>query len=164
MTTALSRTHDVKTVHGYEDETAASALLSAILTDPDGAIDREALAEFGRPWGADFGYRRGGDLVLLTEDGTIVAGGAYRRYDSTTAQLGWLWTRPGRRRTGLAAHVLSQLEISAVWRGYERVYAVAGPGQREARGLLAANGYRPIGRRIFEYEYLAFAKPVEYVG
>lgn len=160
MTVLALRGREVKTVHAYEDETALSSLITGLLADPDTAMDSWTLEEFGRPWGADFAYLGGGDLVLLTERGKPVAGGAYRRYDSTTAQLGWLWTRPDRRRTGLARQVLEDLEASAVWRGYDRTYAVAGPGQAAARELLAASGYRALGRRVSEDEYLGFVRMV----
>ena len=164
MTALLSRPHEIKTVHAYEDESALPALIRGLLADPDTSIDRRMLEEFGRPWGADFGYPIGGDLVVLTEGGEAVAGGAYRRYDSTTAQAGWLWTRTGRRRTGLAARVLADLETSAVWRGYERMYAVVGPGQIAARRLLTAGGYRALGRRPAEDDYLGFVRAVGWEG
>jgi hypothetical protein len=152
--------HKIKTVHAYEDESALPALIRGLLDDPDPAIDRGMLEEFGRPWGADFGLRSGGDLVLLTEGGAVVAGGGYRRYDSTTAQAGWLWTRTGRRRIGLAERVLTELETSAVWRGYGRMYAVVGPGQIAARRLLTAGGYRALGRRACADDYLGFVRAV----
>jgi GNAT superfamily N-acetyltransferase len=160
MVTALLRTHAFTTVHAYEDDSARSALIAGLLDDPATCDDRELLEEFGRPWGADFAYQLGGDLVLLTDDGSAVAGGALRRYDSTTAQLGWVWTRPSCRRAGLATHVLAELEAAATWRGYERTYAVVGPGRGPARRLFAANGYVPVGRRISDDEYLGFVKTV----
>ncbi|HEV2636704.1 MAG TPA: GNAT family N-acetyltransferase [Actinocrinis sp.] len=160
MTALALPKREVKTVHAYEDDSALASLLGALLADPDGSVDRGMLEEFGSPWGSDFAYLGGGDLVLLSEGGRAVAGGAYRRYDSTTAQLGWLWTRPDRRRTGLGRQVLGELESSAIWRGYDRVYAVAGPGQNSARELFAVGGYRAVGRRVSEDEYLGFVRMV----
>lgn len=152
--------HEIKSTHAYEDESALPTLIRGLLDDPDPAIDRRMLEEFGRPWGSDFHFRGGGDLVLLTEGGRAVAGGAFRRYDSTTAQAGWLWTRSGRRRLGLAARLLTELETSAVWRGYDRMYAVVGPGQTAARRLLTAGGYSALGRRVSEDDYLGFVRAV----
>jgi GNAT superfamily N-acetyltransferase len=102
-------------------------------------------------------------VVVLTDGGETVAGGALRRYDSNTGQLDWLWTRPDRRRAGLGRRVLTELEAAAGWRHYRRLYAVAGPGRTEARGLLQAAGYSPLGAggcagADRELDYLGFVK------
>jgi GNAT superfamily N-acetyltransferase len=99
----------------------------------------------------------GGALIgLRLPDGSPAAGGAYRRYDSTTAELAQLWTAPLLRRTGLARRVLRRLERIAERSGYTRVYAVAEPGQDTVRHLLAAAGYTPLGPDSLEY--LGFVK------
>ena len=99
----------------------------------------------------------GGALIgLRRPDGSPAAGGAYRRYDSTTAELAQLWTAPPLRRTGLALRVLGELELLAERSGYTRVYAVAEPGQGALRLLLAAAGYIALGKRTLEY--LGFVK------
>lgn len=101
----------------------------------------------------------GGALIgLRLPDGSPAAGGAYRRYDSTTAELAQLWTAPRLRRTGFALRVLRGLERIAGQSGYTRVYAVAEPGQDQVRHLLAAAGYTPLGPASLEY--LAFVKPL----
>jgi polar amino acid transport system permease protein len=93
---------------------------------------------------------------LRREDGSPAAGGAYRRYDSTTAELAQLWTRPELRRTGLALRVLGELEQLAELSGYERMYAVAEPGQGAVRPLLEAAGYEPLGGP--DLAYLGFVR------
>lgn len=93
---------------------------------------------------------------LARPDGSPAAGGAYRRYDPTTAELAQLWTRPELRRTGLAMRVLGELEELAVRAGYARMYAVAEPGQNEVRALLDAAGYDPLGPP--ELGYLGFVR------
>lgn len=99
----------------------------------------------------------GGALIgLRLPDGSPAAGGAYRRYDSTTAELAQLWTAPALRRTGLARRVLRQLETIADRSGYKRVYAVAEPGQAVVREVFAAAGYTALGPRSLEY--LGFVK------
>lgn len=99
----------------------------------------------------------GGALIGLRQtDGSPAAGGAYRRYDSTTAELAQLWTAPVLRRGGLARRVLRELELIAERSGYTRVYAVAEPGQGEVRHLLTAAGYTALGPRALEY--LGFVK------
>jgi polar amino acid transport system permease protein len=90
-------------------------------------------------------------IGLRRADGSPAAGGAYRRYDSTTAELAQLWTRPELRRTGLAMRVLGELEQLAERSGYERLYAVAEPGQDTVRALLDAAGYDPLGEPGLAY-------------
>lgn len=86
----------------------------------------------------------GGAFLLLLEQGRPVAGGAYRRYDATTAELKRIWTHSAHRRRGLARRVLRVLEREAAERGYTRVYLTTGPRQPEAKGLYLAAGYRPL--------------------
>lgn len=95
-------------------------------------------------------------IGLRQTDGAPAAGGAYRRYDSTTAELAQLWTRPELRRNGLARKVLEQLEVIAERSGYERLYAVAEPGQAVLRQVLRAAGYVALGEETLEY--LGFVK------
>jgi len=101
----------------------------------------------------------GGALIgLRLPDGSPAAGGAYRRYDSTTAELAQLWTAPTLRRTGLALRVLRRLERIAERSGYRRMYAVAEPGQDAVRPLLTAAGYTALGPDSLDY--LGFVKPL----
>lgn len=86
----------------------------------------------------------GGAFLLLLESGRPVAGGAYRRYDATTAELKRIWTDSAHRRRGLARQVLRVLEADAASRGYVRLYLTTGPRQPEAKGLYLAAGYRPL--------------------
>ncbi|MEV0374357.1 GNAT family N-acetyltransferase [Streptomyces sp. NPDC050636] len=85
-----------------------------------------------------------GAFLLLLENGSPVAGGAYRRYDAHTAELKRIWTHSAHRRRGLARRVLDVLERDAADRGYTRVYLTTGPRQPEAKGLYLATGYRPL--------------------
>ncbi|MFB7636736.1 GNAT family N-acetyltransferase [Streptomyces sp. NPDC056149] len=99
-------------------------------------LDREyPPEEFGPP---------GGAFLLLLEDGAPVAGGAYRRYDATTAELKRIWTHSAHRRRGLARRVLTALEEDAAGRGYTRLYLTTGPRQPEAKNLYLAARYRPL--------------------
>ncbi|HWG24933.1 GNAT family N-acetyltransferase [Actinospica sp.] len=99
----------------------------------------------------------GGAWVGLRQpDGSPAAGGAYRRYDSTTAELAQLWTRPELRRHGLARKVIGRLEFLAERSGYDRLYAVAEPGQHVLRKVLRAAGYTAIGEESLDY--LGFVK------
>ncbi|NUU25270.1 MAG: GNAT family N-acetyltransferase [Streptomycetaceae bacterium] len=101
-------------------------------------------AEFDPPDGA---------FVLVFEAGEPVAGGAFRRYDATTAEFKRIWTHPSHRRRGLARKVLDELERTAAERGYTRVYLTTGPRQPEAKGLYLRTGYTA----LFDTEEPPFA-------
>jgi GNAT superfamily N-acetyltransferase len=148
----------LRTVHAEADDPAATALVAGLLAELTARIGADALAEFDQRRRGEFAPWLGGDLLVLTEDDHTVAGGAYRRYDSTTVELDWIWTRPDRRRGGLARRVVAELETAAAWRGYQRAYAVIGPGRTEARELLRATGYAPVGSASGPLDYLGFVK------
>ncbi|MEU4801774.1 GNAT family N-acetyltransferase [Actinosynnema sp. NPDC023587] len=82
-----------------------------------------------------------GVLLLLLEDGSAVAGGAFKRYDEHTAELKRIWTHSGHRRRGLGRRVVAELERAAAQLGYRRIHLTTGPRQPEARGLYLATGY-----------------------
>lgn len=96
-------------------------------------------AEFAPPDGA---------LLVVVEDEGPVAGGAFRRYDETTAELKRIWTARAHRRRGLGRFVLEQLEAEIAHRGYRRVYLTTGPRQPEAVALYHAAGYTALDRDI----------------
>ncbi|GAA1363427.1 GNAT family N-acetyltransferase [Streptomyces beijiangensis] len=98
-------------------------------------LERYPSVEFAPP---------GGSFLLLLERGEPVAGGAYRQYDGSTAELKRIWTHSAHRRRGLARRVLHVLERDAADRGYGRIYLTTGPRQPEAKGLYLAAGYRPL--------------------
>jgi len=85
----------------------------------------------------------GGALLVVQEEGESIAGGAFRRYDATTAELKRIWTHSGHRRRGLARLVLAELEVLAARRGYTRIYLTTGPRQPEAKHLYLSTGYQP---------------------
>jgi GNAT superfamily N-acetyltransferase len=86
----------------------------------------------------------GGALIVGTVDGVPVAGGAFRRYDATTAELKRIWTSSNHRRRGYGALVVAELEHIATQRGYQRVYLTTGPRQPEAVALYLRAGYTPL--------------------
>jgi GNAT superfamily N-acetyltransferase len=101
-----------------------------------------------------------GALIVTTFNGEPVAGGAFRRYDATTAELKRIWTASAHRRRGYGRLVVAELEKIALQRGYTRVYLTTGWRQPEAVALYLAAGYTPlydlslrseeIGRHPFE--------------
>src|SRR4029453_18079094 len=89
-------------------------------------LNKYPAKEFEAPHGA---------LLILQENGESVAGGAFRRYDATTAELKRIWTHSAHRRRGLARRVLAELEAEAVRRGYTKIFLTTGPRQPEAKFL-----------------------------
>lgn len=155
---ARLQTAHLQTVHTEVDDPAATAFVAGLLAELTARIGADALAEFDQRRREEFVPWLGGDLLVLAEDGQTVAGGAYRRYDSTTVELDWIWTRPDRRRGGVGRRVVAELENTAVWHGYQRAYAVIGPGRTEARKLLVASGYTAVGSAAGPLDYLGFVK------
>ncbi|MFD5032290.1 GNAT family N-acetyltransferase [Streptomyces sp. NPDC058405] len=103
--------------------------------DAHSELARYPAEEFDAPHGV---------LLLLLEDCEPVAGGAFRRYDTTTAELKRIWTHSAHRRRGLARRVVAELERIAAVRGYRRIFLTTGPRQPEARGLYLTTGYTPL--------------------
>ncbi|CAN5184761.1 GNAT family N-acetyltransferase [soil metagenome] len=86
----------------------------------------------------------GGVLVVAVHNGVPLAGGAFRRYDSSTAELKRIWTAAGHRKRGYGKLVVAELERIALQRGYTRIYLTTGPRQPEAVALYLAMGYTPL--------------------
>lgn len=85
-----------------------------------------------------------GVLIVATVDGEPVAGGAFRRFDSSTAELKRIWTASAHRQRGYGKLVVAELERVALQRGYTRVYLTTGPRQPEAVALYLSMGYAPL--------------------
>lgn len=97
-------------------------------------LNRYPAHEFVAPHGA---------LLILQENGRSVAGGAFRRHGTDTAEFKRIWTHSAHRRRGLARRVLAELESTAAARGYSRVFLTTGPRQPEAKHLYLTTGYQP---------------------
>lgn len=88
----------------------------------------------------------GGCFVLLLENGHAIAGGAFKRHaDPGTAEIKRVWTHPERRRQGLAARVMLELETQAARQGYRQLYLTTGSRQPEAIQLYLSLGYTALG-------------------
>jgi GNAT superfamily N-acetyltransferase len=135
-------TASVTAVHTTVTDPLARPLLDELTHEYSTRYERPV--DLGREYPPEeFAPPRGAFLLLLA-DGEPVAGGAYRRYDATTAEFKRIWTHSAHRRRGLARRVLAALEEDAAARGYRRAYLTTGPRQPEARGLYLAAGYRPL--------------------
>lgn len=82
-----------------------------------------------------------GSFVLLIRDGQTIGGGAFMRYDDTTAEFKRIWTDHRFRRQGLARRVMQALEEQARAQGYGRVYLTTGFRQPEAVAFYRDLGY-----------------------
>ncbi|MCS0635550.1 GNAT family N-acetyltransferase [Streptomyces sp. LP05-1] len=146
-------------------------LLRELAAEYTARYGESAHAELTRYPDEEFTAAYGGVLLLLLERGEPVAGGAFRRYDSGTAELKRVWTHSAHRRRGLARRVLAELESEVVRVGYRRIYLTTGPRQPEARDLYLTSGYTPlfdttadpesIGPLPFEKHLPAPARPGE---
>jgi ribosomal protein S18 acetylase RimI-like enzyme len=91
--------------------------------------------EFSPPQGA---------LLVLTLGDQPIAGGAFRQFDSDTAELKRIWTSASFRQRGLGKVVVRELEAEIAARGYRRVFLTTGPRQPEAVALYRSCGYTPL--------------------
>jgi GNAT superfamily N-acetyltransferase len=105
----------------------------------NGARDRVHAWLRGYP-AAEFEPPDGG-LVIGLLAGTPVTGGAFRRFDDTTAELKRIWTDSRHRRRGHAKVLVSRLEADIAARGYSRIYLTTGDRQPDAEALYLSTGY-----------------------
>ena len=89
---------------------------------------------------ADFEAPGGGLLIGLLGD-EPVTGGAFCRFDDSTAELKRIWTDSRHRRRGHAKALLVALEAEIVARGYRHIYLTTGDRQPEAEALYLSAGY-----------------------
>jgi GNAT superfamily N-acetyltransferase len=89
--------------------------------------------EFAEPFGA---------MLIGLRDEQPVTGGAFRRFDTDTAELKRIWTDSRHRRQGYARALLVELEAEIAHRGYRRVYLTTGDRQPEAEELYLSTGYQ----------------------
>jgi GNAT superfamily N-acetyltransferase len=83
-----------------------------------------------------------GAMLIGLREGQPVTGGAFRRFDSETAELKRIWTDSRYRRRGYARALLVELEQRIADRGYRYVYLTTGDKQPEAEELYLSTGYR----------------------
>jgi GNAT superfamily N-acetyltransferase len=108
-----------------------------------------------------FSSELGGVFLLLVRDDVVIAGGAYKRESSTTAEVKRVWTHPSYRRQGLARTIMAALESRAREDGYAEIELTTGARQPEAVALYLGLGYRPLFDLDGDWEevsYLTFRK------
>jgi GNAT superfamily N-acetyltransferase len=121
----------------------------------------QAVATWLRGYPADEFSPPGGALLIGLLDGRPVTGGAFRRFDDTTAELKRIWTDSRYRRRGHGRALLVELEAAIAARGYRRIYLTTGDRQPEAEALYLSTGYVRLDEPLpaeGEVYPLAFAK------
>jgi GNAT superfamily N-acetyltransferase len=83
-----------------------------------------------------------GAMLIGLSNSQPVTGGAFRRFDTETAELKRIWTDSRHRRRGYAKALLVELEKEIAARGYTRIYLTTGDRQPEAEELYLTTGYR----------------------
>lgn len=84
-----------------------------------------------------------GLFIVLEREGEIIATGAYKPFDTHTAEIKRIWTKHALRKQGLAARIVQELERRAVLAGYSHIYLTTGFRQPEAVRLYLSQGYQP---------------------
>lgn len=84
-----------------------------------------------------------GLFIVLEREGEIIATGAYKPFDTHTAEIKRIWTKHELRKQGLAARIVQELERRAVLAGYSHIYLTTGFRQPEAVRLYLSQGYQP---------------------
>jgi GNAT superfamily N-acetyltransferase len=101
----------------------------------------DAVSKWLHGYPADEFAPPGGGLLIGLLNEEPVTGGAFRRFDDSTAELKRIWTDSRHRRRGHAKALLAELEAEIAARGYGTVYLTTGDRQPEAEALYLSTGY-----------------------
>jgi GNAT superfamily N-acetyltransferase len=126
-----------------QDDPLAEPLLAELTVEYAsryGATE-DAVSKWLRGYPPDEFAPPGGGLLIGLLDDQPVTGGAFCRFDDSTAELKRIWTDSRYRRKGHAKELLVALEAEIVARGYRRVYLTTGDRQPEAEALYQFAGY-----------------------
>ncbi|AOY94494.1 hypothetical protein BKK79_21350 [Cupriavidus sp. USMAA2-4] len=147
MTQADCPAPSYRFVYTTPDDPLAEPLLAG-LSEEYASRYRELAAQRTEPHEMEkyapalFSPAAGGNFLLLLDQGQAIAGGAFKRHaDADTAEIKRVWTHPQRRRQGLAARVMHELERQAARQGYRHLYLTTGSRQPEAIQLYLNLGY-----------------------
>jgi ribosomal protein S18 acetylase RimI-like enzyme len=126
-----------------QDDPLAEPLLSELAVEyaTRYSATEDAVLTWLRGYPADEFAPPGGGLLIGLLNGQPVTGGAFRRFDDSTAELKRIWTDSRHRRQGHARALLVELEAEIAARGYRAVYLTTGDRQPEAEALYLSTGY-----------------------
>jgi GNAT superfamily N-acetyltransferase len=133
-----------------QDDVLAEPLLAELAVEYASRYGgtEEAVSRWLRSYPAgEFAAPAGGMLIDLLS-GRPVTGGAFRRFDTETAELKRIWTDSRHRLRGHAKTLLAALETEIAARGYRHVYLTTGDRQPEAEALYLSSGYRRLAEPL----------------
>ncbi len=157
MTAALGPDLEpIRFVSVHQDDALAAPLLDELGWEYGTRYGTSIGAEYRdlRTYPAEEFVPPAGELIVALAGTTPVAGGAFRRYDETTAELKRIWTSSAHRKRGYGKRVVAELERIARERGYRRIYLTTGPRQPEAVALYLSSGYAPLYDRSLPAEQI----------
>ena len=99
----------------------------------------------------------GGEFLVGEYDGRVVAMGALRRVNPTTARIARMRVQPELQRRGIGRALLERLEARAMAEGVKRLQLDTTARQEAAQRLYESNGYEKVGEkheggfRVYEY-------------
>ncbi|WP_020108617.1 GNAT family N-acetyltransferase [Nocardia sp. 348MFTsu5.1] len=130
----------------YQDDPLAAPLIEELALEYSSRYGRSPGEQYSalRAYPAEEFAPPGGVLIVALADGVPVAGGAFRQYDATTAELKRIWTSSAFRGRGYGKTIVAELEKIAIDRGYRRIFLTTGWNQPEAVALYLAAGYTPL--------------------
>jgi GNAT superfamily N-acetyltransferase len=88
----------------------------------------------------------GGAFLLMRSEAAVIGCGAVRTLAPGLGEIKRMWIEPRQRGRGLGSQLLGAMEAASLELGHERLRLDTNRALREAIGLYAARGYRPIGR------------------
>ena len=90
--------------------------------------------------------RNGGEFLVGTLDGKIVAMGAFRKKSATLAEIKRMRVLPEYQRRDFGQAILNQLEAKAIQRGYTELCLDTTTLQIAAQKMYEKNGFTATGR------------------
>lgn len=84
------------------------------------------------------------EVVVILHDGSPVACGAYKPYNTESVELKRIFVHSGHRRRGLSRRLMNELEAAAKAEGYQSALLETGEMQPEAIALYKSCGYEII--------------------
>lgn len=81
------------------------------------------------------------NVLIVYKNEFPVGIGAYKEYDSNTAEIKRMYTRPDYRGQGIAKAIITELETWAKEEGYTMAILETGHLQKDAIGLYQKRGY-----------------------
>ncbi len=122
------------------------------MTVPNEALDDVGAHAGNGPWDDDLHHiedvylAAGGEFLVGTLDGQIVAMGALRPTGPGRGEIRRMRTAPGFQVRGFGTALYHELERRALVRGYSELHLDTTTGQHAAQRLYERHGFREVGR------------------